>query len=172
MVYDVVPRQRQKEAMAWLSREVFEAPVWLNDPGILARIGPSTGGLRAVQGRQATSLNRLLDPRPMDILSEMEATQPDNAYPLVEFLDDVRDGVWGNVRTASAIDGYRRALQRSYVERMAFLMTEQPEAGRHERQQPFEKGVGWSESERCDGRDRHVEGVAERLVHQAPHHEQ
>ena len=125
-VFDVVPRTSQKEAMAWLRREVFQAPIWLNDPGILDRIGPSTGGLRAVQARQAAVLNRLLDARRMDILSEMEATQPDDAYPLVEFLDDLREAVWGELDDAPAINGYRRALQRAYLERAEDLMTEQP----------------------------------------------
>ena len=126
-VYDAVPRERQKAAVAWLGREVFEAPIWLNEPGIIERIGPSTGGLRALQRRQATILNRLLDPRRMDILTEMEATQPDQAYPLIEFLDDVRLAVWGQIERNSAINGYRRALQRAYIERMQTLMSEQPE---------------------------------------------
>ena len=134
-VYDAVHRERQKEAMAWLQREVFQAPVWLNDPEILERIGPSEGGLRALQARQASILNRLLDPRRMDMLSEIEATQPDAAYPLVEFLDDVRTAVWGDLGAASAIDGYRRALQRAYLERMEYLMTEQPEGN------PFQGGA-------------------------------
>ena len=126
-VYDAVPRERQKAAVAWLGREVFEAPIWLNEPGIIERIGPSTGGLRALQRRQATILNRLLDPQRMDILTEMEATQPDRAYPLIEFLDDVRLAVWGQIERNSAINGYRRALQRAYIERMQTLMSEQPE---------------------------------------------
>ncbi len=126
-VYEAVPRERQKEAMAWIAREVFEAPTWLNEPDILDRIGPTAGGLRALQARQARILNRLLDPRRMDILSEMEATQPDRAYPLIEFLDDVREAVWGELGSASAVNGYRRALQRAYVERMEYLMDEQPE---------------------------------------------
>lgn len=127
VVYDGVPRERQKEAVAWLTSEVFDAPVWLNEPGILERIGPETGGLRALQRRQANVLNRLLDARRMDILSEMEATQPSRAYPLVEFLDDVRMGVWGELESASAINGYRRALQRAWLERMTELLGEQPE---------------------------------------------
>ena len=113
--------------MAWLAREVFEAPIWLNDPAILERIGPSTGGLRALQRRQAAILNRLLDPRRMDILVEMEATQRNGAYPLVDFLDDAKNAVWGELDSASAINGYRRALQRAYVERMQGLMSEQPQ---------------------------------------------
>jgi Met-zincin/Domain of unknown function (DUF5117)/Domain of unknown function (DUF5118) len=129
-VYDVVPKARQKEAVAWISSEVFEAPVWLNEPAILELVGPQRGGLRALQARQAGILNRLLDPRRMDILTEMEATQPDGAYPLIEFLDDVRAGVWGELDDAAAINGYRRALQRAYLERMEYLMTEQPEGNR------------------------------------------
>lgn len=125
-VFDAVERDRQKEAMAWLAREVFDAPVWLNDPAILERIGPMRGGLRALQARQAGILNRLLDARRMDLLAELEATQPTNAYPLVEFLDDVRAAVWGDLGNAAAIDGYRRALQRAYLERVHTLMTVQP----------------------------------------------
>jgi len=126
-VYDGVHRSHQEQAMDWLAQEVFEAPVWLNDPEILDLIGPETGGLRALSRRQAGILNRLLDPRRMTILSELEATQPDGSYPLVDFLDDVRDAVWGDLDTAAAISGYRRALQRAYLERMESLMTEEPE---------------------------------------------
>lgn len=125
-VYDAVPRERQKEAVAWLAREAFDAPVWLNEPAILARIGPETGGLRALSARQASILNRLLDPRRMAMLTEIEATQPAEAYPLVEFLDDVEAAVWGNLSTVAAMDGYQRALQRAYLERMEYLMGEEP----------------------------------------------
>jgi len=126
-VYEVVPKARQKAAMTWLAREVFEAPVWLNDPSILARIGPADGGMRALSRRQASILSRLLDARRMDIIAEMEALQPDEAYPLIDFLDDVRGAVWG--ARANGSDPYRRALQRAYVERMGVLLTEEPEAG-------------------------------------------
>lgn len=126
-VYRGLPRERQKEAMAWLAREVFEAPTWLNDPGILELIGPSKGGIESLSRRQAGILNRLLDPRRMAILSELQAMRSPNAYPLVEFMDDVRDAVWGTLGQVSAIDGYRRALQRAHLERLEYLMTEQPE---------------------------------------------
>ncbi|MEQ8329296.1 MAG: zinc-dependent metalloprotease [Longimicrobiales bacterium] len=124
-VYDGLPRARQEAAMEWLAREVFEAPTWLNDPGILEMVGPSEGGLAVLSGRQAGILNRLLDPRRMAILSELE-TSDEDPYPLVDFLDDVRDGVWQDLSRVAAIDGYRRALQRAYLERMEYLMTEQP----------------------------------------------
>ncbi len=125
-VYDVVPRTDQKQAMAWLTREVFEAPVWLNEPQILELIGPNAGGFANVSRRQISILNRLLDPRRMATLAEFDATQPSDAYPLAEFLDDVRAAVWGDLPSVSAMDGYRRALQRAHLERIESLMTEVP----------------------------------------------
>jgi hypothetical protein len=125
-VFDGVSRDRQRAAMAWLAREAFDAPTWLNDPEILALIGPRRGGLLSLSARQAGVLNRLLDPRRMAVMAEMEALQPSDAYPLVEFLDDTRSAVWGDLAAVAAIDGYRRALQRAYLERVEYLMTEEP----------------------------------------------
>ncbi len=124
-VYDGLPRQRQKDAMAWLAREVFEEPLWLNNADILSRIGPARGGLERLSARQANMLNRLLSERRMSILAELETTD-DDPYPVVEFLDDTRDAVWGDLRSVSAISAYRRALQRAYLDRVQVLMTEQP----------------------------------------------
>ncbi len=124
-VYDGLPRPRQKEAMVWLAQEVFEAPTWLNDPEILERVGPSRGGFERLSARQAGMLNRLLDPRRMGSLAELETTD-DDPYPLAEFLDDARAAVWGNLATVTVIDPYRRALQRAHLERLEYLMTEQP----------------------------------------------
>jgi hypothetical protein len=128
-VYDGLPRERQKAAMDWLAREVFEAPIWLNDQEILELVGPSEGGFQRLTARQAGVLNRLLDPRRMGMLSELE-TMDDDAYPLVEFLDDIRAAVWPGLNDAAAIGGYRRALQRAYLDRMEYLLTEQPESNR------------------------------------------
>ena len=126
VVYDPLPKERQQEAVAWLAREAFVAPLWLNEPEILSRIGPGDAGFRELSGRQASVLNRLLDPRRMDMLVEIEATSPATAYPLVEFLDDVRNAIWSELTEAPAINGYRRALQRAYVDRMRYLMEEEP----------------------------------------------
>ncbi len=128
-VYDGLPRARQEAAVAWLAAEVFEAPTWLADPAILARIGPAEGGFESLTARQAGVLDRLLDPRRMGMLAELEAMD-DDPYPLVAFLDDVREGVWDGLDDAAAIDGYRRALQRAWLDRMEYLLTEQPESNR------------------------------------------
>jgi hypothetical protein len=125
VVYDGVPRVRQKEAMAFLRQEVFTAPLWLNDADTLDRIGP-VGAVQGLGSRQVQVLSSLMDPRRMVRLADLETLQPDDAYPLAEFLDDVSGAVWSELAAGSAVNGYRRALQRAYLERAETLMTEEP----------------------------------------------
>ena len=125
-VFEGLPRAEQKQAMDWLAREAFTAPAWLNEPAILERIGPNGVSIANVSRLQTSILNQLLTPRRMATLAELEATQPDDAYSLVEFLDDVRSAVWQDLNQVSEIGSYRRALQRAHLERMEYLMTEEP----------------------------------------------
>jgi hypothetical protein len=126
IVFRSVPRSYQKQAMAWIGREVFQAPAWLAEPEILSLIGTAAGGLEATSARQAAVLAQLLDARRMGRLAETEAAWPADAYRLVDFLDDVRSGVWGDLATVTSVDVYRRALQRAYLARVETLMREQP----------------------------------------------
>ena len=124
-VYDGLSRDVQEEAMAWLAREVFREPTWLNRPDILERIGPNHGGFERLSARQAAMLNRLLTPRRLGMLAELEVAE-DDAYPLADFLSDVEQAVWGDLSEVAAMSAYRRALQRAFLSRMATLMSEQP----------------------------------------------
>ncbi|MGH7477770.1 MAG: zinc-dependent metalloprotease, partial [Longimicrobiales bacterium] len=122
-VYDGVPRARQEQAIAFLAREVFEAPTWLNELEILSRIGGS--GFEQLSRRQAAVLATLLDARRLARMADLEVSQP-GAYPLAAYLGDLRDAVWGAL-AVTARDPYRRALQRAYIEELEQLMTEEPE---------------------------------------------
>ncbi|MGH7576749.1 MAG: zinc-dependent metalloprotease [Longimicrobiales bacterium] len=122
-VFNGVPRARQKAAVSFLADQVFEAPVWLNEPEIIARI--EGGGFEVLARRQASVLGQLLDMRRLGRVAELEVVQPEDAYPLAELLDDVRDAVWLDPAT-TATDPYRRRLQRAHVEELEQLMTEEP----------------------------------------------
>ncbi len=127
-VFDGVPRSEQKRAMAWLAREAFTAPTWLNDPEILKLIGPTGASVANISNLQRSVLNQLLSTSRMSALAELEVTEPEDAYPLAEFLDDVRAAVWEDLARVSEVGPYRRALQRAYLERMGSLMADQPAA--------------------------------------------
>jgi len=63
----------------------------------------------------------------MQRMSESEVFDAD-AYPLATYLDDLRAGVFSELDSGEAIDPYRRNLQRAYIERLEYLMTEEPPA--------------------------------------------
>ncbi|MXX71379.1 MAG: zinc-dependent metalloprotease [Gemmatimonadetes bacterium] len=125
-VFDGLPRAEQKRAMDWLAREAFTAPTWLNDPAIRERIGPNGPGLANLARLQSSVLNQLLTPRRLATLAELEAAGDEDPYPLVEFLDDLAHAVWQDLNEVSEIGPYRRALHRAHLERMEYLMTEEP----------------------------------------------
>jgi hypothetical protein len=125
-VYTTVPRNRQEEAVQFVIDEVFVSPTWIADAEILRRI-EHAGALERVRARQVAFLNQLLDPRRMQRISESEVFDAD-AYLLVDYMDDLAAGVFAELETGTAIDAYRRNLQRAYVERLEYLMTEEPPA--------------------------------------------
>jgi len=127
-IYTPVPRDRQEEAVQFVIDEVFVSPTWLADQEILRRI-EHAGALERVRGRQVAFLDQMLDPRRMQRLIESEVFDA-GAYPLIEYLDDLKAGVFSELDSGESIDTYRRSLQRAYVERLEYLMTEEPAAPR------------------------------------------
>ena len=125
-VYEEVPEETQRAAMDWIGRQVFATPEWMLDYDILTRI-QATGALDQIRNLQTGVLEDVLDPRRMERLVEAEVKLGDRAYTLGELLDDVRGEVWTELRTGAATDPFRRNLQRAYIERMGYLMTEEPE---------------------------------------------
>ena len=126
-VYEPVPAVKQREAVEFLVAQVFQTPMWLNDRSIL-RLIEHAGAVDRIRGLQVRRLEQLLDPARMQRLIEMETLDGNGSYSLLEFLGDVRDGIWHELRRGEPIDTYRRNLQRGYLERMHFLMTEEVEA--------------------------------------------
>jgi hypothetical protein len=130
-VYAVVPGDEQRAAVDFLAQNVFETPTWLLDPEILRRIEPA-GAVDRIRGMQVSFLNSLLQPNRLQRLIEAETLDmsDDNTdgYPLIEFMDDLRAAVWHELDDSRpVVDTYRRDLQRGYVERLEYLMTEDPQ---------------------------------------------
>lgn len=109
-VYRVVPKARQQAALAFLSSNVITTPAWLSPPAIAQRIGPSN----TVSTRQAGVLTSLLSPARLGRLAESERYDATNAYPLADYMADLKRAVFGG----SAPDAGRRQLQRVYLQRL------------------------------------------------------
>ena len=116
-VYRVVPKAKQKAALAFLDANVFTTPAWLTPKDIESRIGPS-----GLSTRQAAVLTSLLGTPRLGRLAAAEQSDAANAYPLAEFLADLKTGVWGTPGSGTSPDANRRTLQRVYVERLAAIV--------------------------------------------------
>ena len=121
VLFTPIPKERQIEAVKFLNDNVFATPTWMLNPEILRRI-ETNGSLSRVRMAQQTTLMQLMSPARFTRLIEQEALDGDKAYRPVDFLADVRKGVWGEVNgtmaAAPKVDAYRRNLQRGYLDMM------------------------------------------------------
>ena len=121
-VYEITPKTRQKEAVAYLSKQVFETPTWLinkelwnkinnpisNDPVMSLQDGVMGGLVSGTKfARLQLSANRF---------------GMDKAYNAMELLNDVQTGLFSELNSKKTIDQYRRLLQINYVDRLVAII--------------------------------------------------
>ena len=122
-VYSHVDKDYQKNCMDFLHKQLFETPTWMLEKDILNKI-ESAGTMDRIRRTQTRILNQLMDFGRMARIIENESLHGSDAYTLVQMMTDLRRGIWQELYTGSAIDAYRRNLQRAYIDRLAYLMTE------------------------------------------------
>lgn len=124
-VFVPVPKDIQKKAMTYLQKETFATPTWMLDQNILKKI-ENAGSLDRIRSAQVGTLNNLLDPSRIARLLEAEAALGNNTYTALEMMSDLRNGIWSELAAGRTIDAYRRNLQRAHIERLEYLMNEEP----------------------------------------------
>ncbi len=123
-VYTHVNADKQKEALEFLQKELFETPEWLIDENIFDKV-ESAGSVERIRRFQTRTLNNLLDFGRVGRMLENEALNGADAYTTIDMMEDLRDGLFSELRSSRKIDIYRRNLQRAYVERLETLMTKE-----------------------------------------------
>jgi hypothetical protein len=111
-----VPRARQAEAVQFLLANAFQTPTFLLKPELLRRIEPA-GAINRVRNAQASVMNNLLQVARIQRLIEQSALDGAVAYSPVQFLTDIRRGIWSELATpARATDPFRRTTQLVYLD--------------------------------------------------------
>ncbi|HKJ01719.1 MAG TPA: zinc-dependent metalloprotease, partial [Longimicrobiales bacterium] len=110
-----VSRVRQKAAVAFLNQSAFTTPTFLLDEEILGRIEP-TGTVQRISSAQSGILSSLLRNDRLIRMSEYAHDAGQGGYGPLELLADVRGGIFSELAGGRAVDVYRRALQRAYVD--------------------------------------------------------
>ncbi|MEM9856995.1 MAG: zinc-dependent metalloprotease [Bacteroidota bacterium] len=129
VVYEFVPKETQKDAMAYLLRETFSTPTWMFEKDVLDRID-GAGIVETIRRSQVRALNQVLDEGRLARLIAAESKFGKNTYTPIEMMGDLRRGLWSEVRRGVKIDTYRRNLQRAYLERMEKFMAEEQSSSR------------------------------------------
>ncbi|MEQ9309527.1 MAG: zinc-dependent metalloprotease [Balneolaceae bacterium] len=127
-VYEVVSKSDQRRALAFLNKHAFSTPTWAFNKDILDRINSSTA-VETFRGAQAGVLNNVMSPDRIARLVDNETRADGETYTAFEMMDELRGGVWSELRANQNIGVHRRHLQRAYIERAEYLMTEEPPRG-------------------------------------------
>jgi len=114
-----VAKSRQQAAVQFLLNNAFQTPSFMIRPEILRRIQP-TGIIDRVRTAQGGIIGQLLQAARLDRMAEQYALDGATvAYSPLEFLTDLRMGVWSELaKPGTPISIYRRNLQRAYLDQM------------------------------------------------------
>lgn len=127
-VYEIVSKADQRRALAFLNRHAFTTPTWAFNQDILDRVNSSTA-VEAFRGAQAGVLNNVMSPTRIARLADNERRADGETYTAFEMMDELRGGVFSELRANRNIDVHRRHLQRAYIERADYLMNQEPPRG-------------------------------------------
>ena len=119
--HDYLPRSVQKEAIEWLGRNLFEAPLWLYPDEVVSRTGVKP--MDEIRDRQSSVVALLLAP---GMLYNIYSTSlcSSEPYPLDEYLNDVFTAIWKPLNSSNELENnLRRQMQRSYLTFVGRMMT-------------------------------------------------
>ena len=111
-----VPREKQREAVKFLTEHAFSTPRKLLQPTIINHI-KYIGVADDIMGQQRNLLESLLSAKRFRLLMDGEVLSPESSYSALQLLADVQDGLWSELKDKQpAVDVLRRNLQRAYLE--------------------------------------------------------
>ena len=124
-VYEPTPKAIQKEAIAFLNKQLFETPTWLLDKNILNKI-TNPVSLETIQTYQTRSINSLLDGQRLFRLVAASNRFGSSTYAITEMISDLHKGIFSELSSNKPIDGYRRNIQKTYVEKLIDIVDPTP----------------------------------------------
>ncbi len=122
-VFTPIAAKKQSAAVDWLLENAFNSPTWLNQSKLINNIQHASH-VDNMRGLQVRYLNALLSPDRLTRLMENEVRNVD--YNANDMVGHLQKGIWSELATGSKIDIYRRNLQKAYIDRMGFMLADQP----------------------------------------------
>ncbi len=120
MPYELMSAERQKAALDYFGRQVFDAPLWLYPAEITSKTG--VDATTEIAKMQAVALNATFSLNLLNAIYNNSQASP-TAYRLENYLDDLFAKVWTPLDASQELkNSSRRTLQRNYVERLNTML--------------------------------------------------
>ena len=123
--YEYVSKERQKEAVDYIVRNVFNCPDWLFKSDIYNHVYPlkdSPAGYReynpfaAYKNMQSYVFWDMLTNERLARMISNEALNGNKAYTAADLMDDIHEGIFRNTVRGKSLDVYERATQKGLVD--------------------------------------------------------
>ncbi|WP_017257892.1 zinc-dependent metalloprotease [Pedobacter arcticus] len=123
-VYTHVEKAKQQEALKFIVDQAFKTPKWLLTSQSIAKFDNAL--MIARIGRMQTgALNSILEFSRLARVIDNSAKNGNNAYAIDALFSDLQNGIFTELASGANIDVYRRNLQRAYIERLQYLLTQE-----------------------------------------------
>lgn len=141
VVYTFVERSKQKEAMAFLERELYNTPTWIFNKELVAKIGANN--LKILTSIYTKHMASLLNKRVLTKLIDAENNLGKQAYTMSDLYSDLNR----IIMSQTAPDVYRRELQRIYVDALINLSGLERKTGLEAFMVSSNSNIGYSDIE-------------------------
>ncbi len=117
-VFELIPKERQIEALKFLNRQIFTTPKWLVSKDVLTRISP-LGASGRIEQLQSAVLNTLLDSQRLNRLVDQRVTYGNGTLGIDELFGILTDHIF---RKEAMQDICSRSLQYDYIEHLGKIL--------------------------------------------------
>lgn len=107
--YAETPREKAKSVLPFFDREVFHAPTWLVEVPYMNRLTKDPESILRGVGQYVLNLLTNYD--------NLKKLNPN--YPIEEFLPELTEMIFTELKTTEPVSSYRRSLQRKLVNNLA-----------------------------------------------------
>jgi len=143
-VYVPVDLARQKEAMAYLDRNVFTYPVWMYDEKIFSKIGIDF--VPFLTDKQRGVIESLLNPYRLTEMINQEALDGKHVYTVSALFNDLDHSIFKELYTHRPVNVYKRNYQKFYIDKLTSYLKTSLFPMPNNENGPQSRGPGYTET--------------------------
>lgn len=121
-VYEIVPKEIKKEALDFLCEHAFTTPLWMVNQPYITKFSTLTNNNRRFVEQQCNFVGSVLNLGVLLRMNDEHVADPERGYDPMEYLADVRKGIWADVYGRAAADFHRRPVERAYLNQCQMLL--------------------------------------------------